>query len=207
MTSSVDELRRLAEVMTRLRVECPWDAKQTHRSLVRYLVEETGEVVDAIEAGTDADLQEELGDLLLQVYFHAEIARTEGRFDIDDVARGITDKLVERHPYVFSDDEVPDDLNATWEERKRREKGRTSSLDGIPHQVSAMTRAAKVVSRARSHRVPVELADEPITAEEIGAEALTLVERAHASGVDPEQALRDALRELEASVQAAEGQL
>ncbi|GAA1720736.1 XTP/dITP diphosphohydrolase [Propioniferax innocua] len=207
MTSSVDELRRLAEVMTRLRVECPWDAKQTHRSLVRYLVEETGEVVDAIEAGTDADLREELGDLLLQVYFHAEIARTEGRFDIDDVARGITDKLVERHPYVFSDDEVPDDLNATWEERKRREKGRTSSLDGIPHQVSAMTRAAKVVSRARSHRVPVELADEPITAEEIGAEALTLVERAHASGVDPEQALRDALRELEASVQAAEGQL
>ena len=207
MTSSVDELRRLAEVMTRLRVECPWDAKQTHRSLVRYLVEETGEVVDAIEAGTDADLQEELGDLLLQVYFHAEIARTEGRFDIDDVARGITDKLVERHPYVFSDDEVPDDLNATWEEGKRREKGRTSSLDGIPHQVSAMTRAAKVVSRARSHRVPVELADEPITAEEIGAEALTLVERAHASGVDPEQALRDALRELEASVQAAEGQL
>ncbi|WP_142094288.1 MazG family protein [Propioniferax innocua] len=193
--------------MTRLRVECPWDAKQTHRSLVRYLVEETGEVVDAIEAGTDADLREELGDLLLQVYFHAEIARTEGRFDIDDVARGITDKLVERHPYVFSDDEVPDDLNATWEERKRREKGRTSSLDGIPHQVSAMTRAAKVVSRARSHRVPVELADEPITAEEIGAEALTLVERAHASGVDPEQALRDALRELEASVQAAEGQL
>lgn len=207
MTSSVDELRRLAEVMTRLRVECPWDAKQTHRSLVRYLVEETGEVVDAIEAGTDADLQEELGDLLLQVYFHTEIARTEGRFDIDDVARGITDKLVERHPYVFSDDEVPDDLNATWEEGKRREKGRTSSLDGIPHQVSAMTRAAKVVSRARSHRVPVELADEPITAEEIGAEALTLVERAHASGVDPEQALRDALRELEASVQAAEGQL
>ena len=203
MTSSVDELRRLAEVMTRLRVECPWDAKQTHRSLVRYLVEETGEVVDAIEAGTDADLREELGDLLLQVYFHAEIARTEGRFDIDDVARGITDKLVERHPYVFSDDEVPDDLNATWEEGKRREKGRTSSLDGIPHQVSAMTRAAKVVSRARSHRVPVELADEPITAEEIGAEALTLVERAHASGVDPEQALR----ELEASVQAAEGQL
>lgn len=207
MTSSVDELRRLAEVMTRLRVECPWDAEQTHRSLVRYLVEETGEVVDAIEAGTDTDLREELGDLLLQVYFHAEIARTEGRFDIDDVARGITDKLVDRHPYVFSDDEVPDDLNATWEERKRQAKGRTSSLDGIPHQVSAMTRAAKVVSRARSHRVPVELADEPITAEEVGAEALTLVERAHASGVDPEQALRDALRELEASVQAAEGQL
>lgn len=193
--------------MTRLRVECPWDAEQTHRSLVRYLVEETGEVVDAIEAGTDTDLREELGDLLLQVYFHAEIARTEGRFDIDDVARGITDKLVDRHPYVFSDDEVPDDLNATWEERKRQAKGRTSSLDGIPHQVSAMTRAAKVVSRARSHRVPVELADEPITAEEVGAEALTLVERAHASGVDPEQALRDALRELEASVQAAEGQL
>ena len=206
MTSSVDELRRLAEVMTRLRVECPWDAEQTHRSLVRYLVEETGEVVDAIEAGTDADLREELGDLLLQVYFHAEIARTEGRFDIDDVARGITDKLVDRHPYVFSDDEVPDDLNATWEARKRRAKGRTSSLDGIPHQVSAMTRAAKVVSRARSHKVPVELAEEPITAEQVGAEALTLVERAHASGVDPEQALRDALRELEAGVQAAEGQ-
>lgn len=199
-----DQLTRLREVMQRLRVECPWDAQQTHRSLVRYLAEETGEVIDAIEAGTDDDLREELGDLLLQVYFHAEIARTEGRFDLDDVAQGIADKLVDRHPYVFGDGDVPDDLNATWEARKRAAKGRTSALDGIPHQVSAMTRAAKVASRARSHRVPVDLPDEPIDAQTVGQQTLELVCRAQASGVDAEQALRDALRGLEEQVRSAE---
>lgn len=198
------QLERLRAIMTRLRVECPWDAEQTHRSLVRYLAEETGEVIDAIEMGSDDDLREELGDLLLQVYFHAEIARTEGRFDLDDVARGIADKLVDRHPYVFSDADVPEDLDVTWEERKRRSKGRTSSLDGIPHRVSAMTRAAKVASRARSHAVPVDMASDPITAEEVGRRTLDLVTRAQASGVDAEQALRDALRELEGRVQRAE---
>ncbi|GAB3699432.1 hypothetical protein GCM10028815_04900 [Mariniluteicoccus flavus] len=198
------ELDRFVGVMRRLRVECPWDAEQTHRSLVHYLVEETCEVVDAVESGDDTDLREELGDLLLQVVFHATIAEQEGRFTLDDVARGVADKLIDRHPYVFGDGEVPDDLNATWEARKRAEKGRTSSLDGIPVRLSALARANKVVSRARSHAVPLDLPEESVTAEEVGRDALALVARAQASGVDPEQAVRDALRGLEDCVREAE---
>lgn len=198
------ELDRLVAVMARLRVDCPWDARQTHRSLVHYLIEETGEVVDAIEAGDDTDLREELGDLLLQVVFHAAIAAEQQRFDIDDVARGIGDKLVGRHPWVFADTGVPDDLNATWEAGKKAEKGRTSSLDGIPTALSALARADKVMSRSASHGVPLDLPEEPITADEIGAQALALVSRARASGIDAEQAVRDALRGLEDEVRRSE---
>ncbi|MCB0922897.1 MAG: MazG family protein, partial [Actinobacteria bacterium] len=136
--------------MHRLRSGCPWDAGQTHASLVRYLVEETLEVVEAIEAGDDDHLAEELGDLLLQVVFHAEIAAETGRFDIEDVARRIADKLVARHPYVFSDAEVPEDLVGSWERAKAAEKARSSALEGIPERLSALTRAHKVIVRARS---------------------------------------------------------
>ena len=199
------QVQRLVEVMARLRRECPWDAEQTHASLVQYLVEETCETVEAIETGDADHLREELGDLLLQVIFHAEIAAEgDGGFDLDDVAAGIADKLVARHPYVFATGEVPADLNYTWEQRKAVEKGRTSVLEGIPEQLSALARGHKIVSRARSRRVPVELADEPITADQVGAELLALVARAHASGVDPEQAARAAVRALESRVQAAE---
>ena len=109
-----EQLIRLNEVMARLRVECPWDREQTHSSLLTHLVEETCEVVDAVEDGTDDDLCEELDDLLLQVYFHARIAQDEGRFTIDDVARGIADKLIRRHPHVFGDGEVPILLSPQW---------------------------------------------------------------------------------------------
>ena len=98
-----EQLIRLNEVMARLRIECPWDREQTHSSLLTHLIEETYEVVDAVEGGTDDDLREELGDLLLQVYFHARIAENEGRFTIDNVTRGIADKLIRRHPHVFGD--------------------------------------------------------------------------------------------------------
>ena len=195
----------LVAVMARLRDECPWDRSQTHRSLVTYLVEETGEVVDAIEAGTDDDLVEELGDLLLQVVFHARIAEGEGVFNIDEVVGGIVAKLVTRHPYVFSDEDVPEDLDAAWEARKAAAKGRTSSLDGIAHSLSSVARSAKVISRARSRGVDVELHEEPITAEQTGDELLTLIARAQASGVDADQALRDQLRRLESDIRDAEG--
>ena len=195
----------LVAVMARLRDECPWDRSQTHRSLVTYLVEETGEVVDAIEAGTDDDLVEELGDLLLQVVFHARIAEGEGVFNIDEVVGGIVAKLVTRHPYVFSDEDVPEDLDAAWEARKAAAKGRTSSLDGIAHSLSSVARSAKVISRARSRGVDVELPEEPITAEQTGDELLTLIARAQASGVDADQALRDRLRRLESDLRDAEG--
>jgi len=198
------QLDRFVAVMERLRRECPWDAEQTHRSLVTYLVEETGEVIEAIETGDDTLLREELGDLLLQVVFHATIAAERDAFDLEDVAAGVADKLIARHPYVFGDDAVPDDLNATWEQRKAVEKSRTSALEGIPEQLSALSRATKIISRARSRGVDIELAGEPVGAHDVGGTILDLVARCQASGIDAEQAVRDAVRGLEARVQAAE---
>lgn len=195
------ELQRLVEVMHRLRRECPWDAEQTHESLVGYLVEESLEVVEAIEDGSDAALVEELGDLLLQVVFHAEIAAQQSRFTIDDVARGIADKLIARHPYVFADADVPDDLLASWEQRKRAEKGRTSALDGIPDRMSALTRAGKVLARAGSHGVPVST---DASAADIGERMLALVVEANDQGIDAEQATRAAVRRLEQRIVQAE---
>jgi XTP/dITP diphosphohydrolase len=204
-TGPLPELERLVAVMSRLRQACPWDAQQTHRSLVQYLIEEAAETVEAIEAGDQDHLREELGDLLLQVIFHAEIAaEADPGFDVEDVARGIADKLVTRHPYVFATAEVPGDLLFTWEQRKAVEKGRTSALQGIPEQLPSLARAHKIISRARSRRVDLELPDAPITEEQVGAELLALVARAQAQGVDPDQALRDAVRQLEQRVREAE---
>lgn len=191
--------------MARLRQECPWDAQQTHRSLVQYLVEETAETIEAIEIGDQDHLREELGDLLLQVIFHAEIASERaGGFTVEEVARGIADKLVARHPYVFATAEVPVDLHYTWEQRKAAEKGRTSALQGIPEQLSALARANKIISRARSRRLELLLPDNPTTPEDVGEQILALAARAQAAGVDPEQALRDAVRGLEGRVRNAE---
>lgn len=198
------QLERLRDVMARLRVDCPWDAEQTHASLLNHLIEETCEVVDAVEAGDDEELREELGDLLLQVYFHSQIATDEDRFTIDDVARGIADKLVRRHPHVFADSEAPADIHASWEVAKRQEKGRTSALEGIAESMSSVARLHKVISRARAHRVPVDLPAEPVTAQVVGDQVRVLVARAQASGVDADAAIRSALRGLEAEIRAAE---
>lgn len=202
------EIARLIEVMTTLRAQCPWDAQQTHRSLVQYLVEETFEVVEAIEGGTadHAHLAEELGDLLLQVIFHTTIAHeSDPGFTVAAVARGVADKLISRHPYVFAAEAVPVDLDSSWEERKAAEKGRRSVLEGIPEQLSSIARANKIISRARSRSVPADLADEPIDATTVGDQLISLVSRAQASGIDPDQAARDAVRRLEQQVTAAEG--
>ncbi|HRA76843.1 MAG TPA: MazG nucleotide pyrophosphohydrolase domain-containing protein [Propionicimonas sp.] len=193
--------------MHALRSGCPWDAGQTHLSLVHYLVEETCEVVDAVEAGDDADLLEELGDLLLQVLFHSEIAAEEGRFTVEDVARRIADKLIARHPYVFTDAAVPDDLVASWEQRKAVEKGRSSALDGIPQRLSALARAHKVIARTTSHGLApasLGLGDATAGPSEAGEEVLRLVAAMTAAGLDPEQEVRAALRVLEARVVVAE---
>lgn len=203
--ASHPEVDRFVAVMRRLRLECPWDAEQTHRSLVTFLVEETGETIEAIEEGDDVHLREELGDLLLQVVFHATIAAERGAFGLEDVAREVADKLIARHPYVFAAEAVPDDLMGSWEARKAQEKGRTSSLEGIPEQLSALSRAAKIISRARSRQVPLDLPDEPLTADEVGRELVALTARAHAHGIDAEQAARDEIRRLEATVRVAEG--
>jgi XTP/dITP diphosphohydrolase len=199
------EVERLVEVMARLRQECPWDAQQTHRSLAQYLIEETAETIEAIELGDQDHLREELGDLLLQVIFHAEIASEQADgFTLEEVARGIADKLISRHPYVFATAEVPSDLHFTWEQRKAAEKGRTSALQGIPDQLSALARANKIISRARSRRVAVALPNDAMTGEGVGAQMLALAAQAQAAGIDPDQALRDAVRALESDVQSAE---
>ena len=201
---ALHQLGRLKAVMHTLRAQCPWDHEQTHTSLMTYLIEETAEVVEAVEASSDEQMVEELGDLLLQVFFHAEIASERGAFTMADVARGVADKLIERHPYVYSDQELPADVWGSWEARKRDEKRRASALDGIPDTLSSLARANKVVTRIRSHHVDLPLADQPITADEAGRAIMDIVARAHGSGIDPDQALRQAVRMVEDRARQAE---
>lgn len=211
MAGDLPPLDRLAQVVHRLRAECPWDAVQTSESLVSHLVEETLEVVEAIETGSRDALAEELGDLLLQVYFQAEIASEADLFTVEDVAELIADKLVARHPYVFGDAAVPDDLMAAWEQAKVAEKGRTSVLEGIPERLSALSRGYKVLSRAEdlgldlSELTGLSEAEHQLDAEDLGPAFLALVTRARELRIDPEQAARTAVRELEDHVRTVEG--
>jgi XTP/dITP diphosphohydrolase len=191
----------LVTVMDRLRTECPWDREQTHRSLARYLLEETYETLEAIESDDYTHLREELGDLLLQVYFHARIAEEDpDGFSIDDVAGGIVDKLVHRHPHVFAGLDVADvdEVERNWESLKATEKSRASVLDGIPVDLPALALADKVLGRAA--RVDVV----PTAAETLGDRLLALVVEARSSGADAEQALREAVRALAARVRTSE---
>jgi XTP/dITP diphosphohydrolase len=192
-------LLELVEVMDRLRRECPWDREQTHRSLARYLLEEAYEVLEAIETGDTGHLREELGDLLLQVYFHARVAsETPGGFDIEDVAGGIVDKLVHRHPHVFAGLEVADadEVDRNWEALKAAEKRRSSPLEGIPAALPALSYADKVVGRLAREGADVAPAMAPAGDEQLGERLLALVVEARAAGQDPEQELRDAVRRL-----------
>ena len=196
-------LERAVEVMDQLRSPggCPWDAAQTHESLTRYLLEEAYEVIEAIETNDLTLLREELGDLLLQVLFHARMAQElppDEAFGIDDVATDLVEKLVRRHPHVFAgaDAGSADELNETWERQKVDEKGRTSAVDGVPLNQPALALAAKLVSRARR----AGLAVPPQTGEDIGARLLEVVADAVAADVDPETALRQAARELRAEL-------
>jgi XTP/dITP diphosphohydrolase len=193
------------EVVDRLRSPggCPWDAAQTHHSLAPYLLEETYEVLDAIESGTPAELREELGDLLFQVLFHARLGEEgEQPWTVDDVARDLAEKLRRRHPHVFADVRVSgaDEINANWHRIKAAEKERASVLDGVPGGQPALALAAKVVARAER----AGLAAAGPAGAGIGAELLALVRRAVAEGVDPEQALRETTRGYAAAVRAAE---
>jgi XTP/dITP diphosphohydrolase len=197
----------LVTVMDRLRVSCPWDREQTHRSLAKYLLEESYETLEAIDTGDYVHLREELGDLLLQVYFHARIAgesEPDG-FTIDDVAGGIVSKLVHRHPHVFGGVEVADaaEVEANWETLKSAEKGRASVLEGVPLALPALALADKVLGRAARVGVePAPLVDGVVTP--FGDRLLRLVVEARAAGLDAEQELRDAVRRLADAVRAAE---
>ena len=195
--ASGEPLIEFLAVMRRLRAECPWKREQTHRSLARYLLEETHETLEAIDVGDATGewdhLAEELGDLLLQVYFHAVIAEESGAFTIDDVAGGITDKMYRRNPHVFGPPpEDPGDLpqdaaavNEVWQAIKERDKPRGSHTDGLPPTLPALLFAAKAVERG---------ATPPEASADLGDRLLALVAEAVTQGIDPEQALRDAVR-------------
>ena len=218
------EVERFLELVRTLRAECPWDREQTHASLTRHLLEETYEVLDAIDhlepasadgAGWDA-LEEELGDLLFQVVFHAVLAAEEGQFTLADVARGIHDKLYARHPHVFDPGAGPTDvaqLTVDWERRKVDEKGRASVMDGIPATLPSLAYAAKVQKKAASQGVDWTdlLAQEdpadPDDAVDDGwaRRVLALVDEARVAGVDPELALRRAALALADRYRAQEG--
>lgn len=154
MTTSTDQFQQIMTIMRRLRAPggCPWDAEQSHESLKRYLLEESYEVLEAIDNGSDELLKEELGDLLLQPVFHAAIAEERGAFTMEDVLTTLSDKLIRRHPHVFGDQEIKDSEAqiANWEKIKKTEKGeeRRSALSGIPPQLPALMKAQKITEKA-----------------------------------------------------------
>lgn len=211
MSVTGDGLIELAQVMRRLRAECAWDAEQTHASLVPYLIEESAELVEAIEAGTPDDLREELGDVLYQVYFHADIAAAsaEERFDIDDLARGVAEKMRSRHPHVFgaSTASTTDEIRDQWIELKRREKAeRTSVLDGVPMGMPALALAQKVLGRADDVGIDIQPSEGAGTFDEsaLGDALLELVKAARAQGLDAERSLRAAVRRVGDDIRATE---
>ncbi|MFK4791575.1 MazG family protein [Microbacterium sp. ZW T5_56] len=201
-------LDRAAAVMRDVRDRCVWTQQMTHEELVPYLVEESSEVIEAVETGTRTDLREELGDLLWQVLFHAEISARAGEFDIDDVANDLSDKMVRRHPHVFAGEtaRTPEEVLVHWNAAKAAEKReRRSVLDGIPAAMPALARAQKVLGRASSVGVGASApTTEPADEAQLGEALLALAARAREHGWDAERALRGSMRELEARVREAE---
>ena len=217
-SARLDGVRSLVEVMDRLRSPggCPWDARQTNRSLVEYLVEEAYETVEAIELEDRAGLREELGDLLLQVVFHARIAEEDpdDPWDLDDVARGIAEKLVRRHPHVFAGDTVDsaEQVERRWHERKAEEKGRSSVTDGIPESLPALLWAGKLVARSEGldAEIPRAAEGEALVAgmadeDELGELLLGAVAAARSRGWDAESAVRQAARRHRERIRGIEG--
>src|SRR3974390_1757526 len=203
-TSAIYDLLR---VMARLRAPdgCPWDREQDHRTLRWHAVEEVYELIDAIEAGDDHELEEELGDLLLQVVFHCQLAKERGAFDFEKVARHISDKLLRRHPHVFGELKVKDvdQVWANWEQIKRAEKhgtvrARPSALDGIPRHLPALLRAEKLTNTARRAKLQSERARGLRKGRaSLGKKLLELAAYAQSKGWSAEDLLRTATKEQE----------
>lgn len=206
-------------VMDTLRTECPWDARQTHETLLKYLLEEAYEAADAIETLDYPALREELGDVLLQVLFHGRVASerpaADGGFTIDDVADELVAKLTRRHPHVFGSVTVSgaDEVNRNWDEIKKAEKAAKASargsepasvLDGIPFGQPALSLAAQLMKRASKAGFPEVSADSPDGGDGLGAELMALVAKARAAGEDPELELRAAARRFADQVRAWE---
>ena len=203
---STDPLRDAAETMRAVRERCVWSQQMTHRGLVPYLIEEAHELIDAVETGSPDHVREELGDLLWQVLFHAAIAAGSGDFDIDDVARALTEKMVRRHPHVFGDAAAatPEEVLVHWNAAKAAEKReRRGVLDGIPRGMPALALAHKILGRMPD-AAPTAPPAPPASEAELGEALLALVARARARGWDAERALRERLRELEEGLELKE---
>ena len=209
------ELIRLREVMDKLRSPggCPWDAEQDHTSLLKYLLEESYEFIESVENNDRDAMQEELGDLLLQVYFHSRMAEEDAKqpFNIEDVAKSVADKLIRRHPHVFAGAVVDSsaDVLENWEKQKAAEKGRTSAIDGVPLAQPALPLATKVLYRLKklnydlSVSEPIKLKDD-VDQDQFGQILLGLITQAVDKGLDPEAALRQATKELIVQIQVHE---
>ncbi len=220
-----DAVLDLIKIQARLRADdgCPWDREQTHRSLARHLLEETHEVLEAIDSGDSDAIRDELGDVLLQVTFHAQIAADEGRWDVDDVADGLVRKLVHRHPHVFGDVKVDgaDEVLANWEQIKAAERQHHGLDDEIPATLPALARAAKVQRRAAGLspdagrdadaalaelRSRIEELDRdagsPDADERLGDALFAAVALARSLDIDPEGALRRATRRFADAAQS-----
>jgi len=209
------ELIRLREVMDKLRSPggCPWDAEQDHASLLKYLLEESYEFIESVENNDRQAMQEELGDLLLQVYFHSRMAEEDATqpFNIEDVAKSVADKLIRRHPHVFAGAlvESSEDVLENWEKQKAAEKGRTSAIDGVPLAQPALPLAIKVIYRLNKLNYdlpiskPISLPSE-INQDQFGQILLGLISQAVEKGLDPEAALRGATKTLIAQIQEHE---
>ncbi|MFM8523434.1 MAG: MazG family protein [Actinomycetota bacterium] len=211
---SYPNLIRLVEVMDRLRSKdgCPWDAEQTHESLLKYQLEESYEYIEAVEKGDRADMREELGDLLLQIYFHSRIAQEhpEDPFNIDDVAKGVADKLISRHPHVFGEVKVNSskEVHANWERIKNEEKGRTQFDEGVPLAQPALALAAKLILRAEKNGLKKPEATAPTSSAldkevALGDALLALISWAIEAELDPESALRKAALRYRDSIKEA----
>jgi XTP/dITP diphosphohydrolase len=200
------ELLRLVEVMDRLRSPggCAWDAEQTHESLIKYLLEESYEFIDAIETNDRVGMREELGDVLLQVYFHSRVAQDHPTdpFSIDDVAGAIADKLISRHPHVFAGLEVSgtEEIIENWEAIKAKEKGRTSPLDGVAMSQPALPLVSKLIYRADKYGaeldIPAHSTEEAATEASVGKALASVIAWAYQHEIDPELALRAQARAM-----------
>ena len=210
-TSAISDL---LQVMARLRspTGCPWDREQDHRSIRWHAVEEVYEMIDAIEAGDDQELEEELGDLLLQVVFHCQLAQERKAFNFEKVARNITDKLIRRHPHVFGDVKVKDvdQVWANWEKIKRAEKhgtkhARPSALDGIPKHLPSLLRAEKLVKKARKAKLlEADARKSRVSKSALGENLFTLAKIAQQNGWSAEELLRREIQKQERALRKAE---
>ena len=210
----MEEFKKLMDVANRLNdpeTGCPWDVKQTFKSLQKYILEEACELVDAVDDDDDKDIIEELGDYLYVMIFYSKVAEKENRFTLQDVIEQVTEKLIRRHPHIFGDVscKTPKEVEKVWDEVKAIEKShRKSALDGIPRSLLALARAQKVLAKLIDHEYEnvKSLAPKKVSENEMGKQFIDLILQAEADGIDAERCLRNAIKTYEKGFRDWEGE-